>query len=465
LILVDLAGSEKVRKSEAQGHTLKEAQHINKSLSALGNVINHLTEGKSHVPYRDSKLTRLLNDSLGGNSKTSLIITCSPTWLNAEETISTLRFGARAKRIRNKPKVNAELSVAEYQMLLRQAHRTIENLEAQVQSLSAGLPEKNQQLSTPAANTQAAAAAAATIAELQGRIETLEQAANEAEESNIALREQLGERESELEVQTQLAEDRRDENEELSGELQRLKKRLGELETRANEYELFKKRVEVMEQEYIIQLDELEVENADLNEKLHALLLNEIESKYAETVRNRRLRDRRGQSRIGTVEAGQRAKDEVLQAEKQAHAGAAAAASDSAVSATRSSSAATSSATRLLLQSPGTFAADSASSSKLAPFATIAEDDAALKDGEPSKRELELEAENKRLKFESEKRNKDIATLQLAVQQLQSTAKGSVTVDNVEAAVKLAKITVEKQSLQTEVRWVHSRVLLRQVVD
>ncbi len=77
LFLVDLAGSEKVEKTGATGSTLKEAQHINKSLSALGNVINALTENKPHVPYRDSKLTRLLSDALGGNAKTVLIITCS----------------------------------------------------------------------------------------------------------------------------------------------------------------------------------------------------------------------------------------------------------------------------------------------------------------------------------------------------------------------------------------------------
>ena len=90
----DLAGSEKVEKTEAKGSTLEEAKMINKSLSALGNVINALTDGKStHVPYRDSKLTRMLQESLGGNSKTSLIITCSPSIFNKDETVSTLRFG------------------------------------------------------------------------------------------------------------------------------------------------------------------------------------------------------------------------------------------------------------------------------------------------------------------------------------------------------------------------------------
>lgn len=100
IYLVDLAGSERISKTGAEGQTLTEAQNINKSLAALGGVINALTDGKaSHVPYRDSKLTRLLQESLGGNSKTSLIITCSPSIFNEEETKSTLKFGKRAKQI------------------------------------------------------------------------------------------------------------------------------------------------------------------------------------------------------------------------------------------------------------------------------------------------------------------------------------------------------------------------------
>lgn len=95
LYLVDLAGSEKIIKTGATGITLKEANKINKSLTTLGLVIKHLTDGVStHVPYRDSKLTRVLQESLGGNSKTCLIITCSPSSFNEIETVSTLRFGA-----------------------------------------------------------------------------------------------------------------------------------------------------------------------------------------------------------------------------------------------------------------------------------------------------------------------------------------------------------------------------------
>ena len=100
LNLVDLAGSEMVKKTRASGERLEEAKTINKSLSALGNVINSLTDGKStHVPYRDSKLTRVLQESLGGNAKTALVICCSPSSYNESETLSTLRFGRRAKQV------------------------------------------------------------------------------------------------------------------------------------------------------------------------------------------------------------------------------------------------------------------------------------------------------------------------------------------------------------------------------
>lgn len=107
LYLVDLAGSEKIGKTGAEGKTLDEAKKINTSLTALGKVINALTDGKStHIPYRDSKLTRVLQESLGGNSKTTLIVTCSPHPNNIAETISSLRFGISAKKIKNKPKIN-----------------------------------------------------------------------------------------------------------------------------------------------------------------------------------------------------------------------------------------------------------------------------------------------------------------------------------------------------------------------
>ncbi|KAK5221015.1 Kinesin heavy chain [Exophiala xenobiotica] len=140
LYLVDLAGSEKVGKTGASGQTLEEAKKINKSLSALGMVINALTDGKStHVPYRDSKLTRILQESLGGNSRTTLIINCSPSSYNDAETVSTLRFGMRAKTIKNKAKINAELSPAELKRQLKLAQNQAMSFEKYIASLDSEL--------------------------------------------------------------------------------------------------------------------------------------------------------------------------------------------------------------------------------------------------------------------------------------------------------------------------------------
>ncbi|KAH9096953.1 hypothetical protein Ae201684P_011687 [Aphanomyces euteiches] len=109
LNLVDLAGSERQSKTGATGARLKEGCKINLSLSALGNVISALVDGKGkHIPYRDSKLTRLLQDSLGGNTKTVMVAAISPADYNFEETLSTLRYANRAKNIKNKPTVNED---------------------------------------------------------------------------------------------------------------------------------------------------------------------------------------------------------------------------------------------------------------------------------------------------------------------------------------------------------------------
>lgn len=108
LNLVDLAGSERQKKTGAKGELFEQAIHINQSLSTLGNVISALVTGKKHIPYRDSKLTKMLSDSLGGNSKTVMIANIGPANKNHEETVTTLRYADRAKQIKNKPKINED---------------------------------------------------------------------------------------------------------------------------------------------------------------------------------------------------------------------------------------------------------------------------------------------------------------------------------------------------------------------
>uniref|UniRef100_UPI0037E9B374 kinesin family member 3Cb n=1 Tax=Semicossyphus pulcher TaxID=241346 RepID=UPI0037E9B374 len=130
LNMVDLAGSERQSKTGAKGKRLKEAAKINLSLSALGNVISALVDGKStHVPYRDSKLTRLLQDSLGGNAKTVMIATVGPSHKNFDESLATLRYASRAKNIKNKPRINEDPKDA----LLREFQEEIARLKAQLE--------------------------------------------------------------------------------------------------------------------------------------------------------------------------------------------------------------------------------------------------------------------------------------------------------------------------------------------
>jgi len=111
LNLVDLAGSERVRVTGATGKRLEESKKINQSLSCLGNVIAALTDQRprAHIPYRDSKLTRLLEDSLGGNCKTTMMAMISPASEGFGESISTLKFATRAKKIKNEARINEDV--------------------------------------------------------------------------------------------------------------------------------------------------------------------------------------------------------------------------------------------------------------------------------------------------------------------------------------------------------------------
>lgn len=136
LNMVDLAGSERIAKTGASGERLKEATKINLSLSTLCHVISALIDVKAtYVPYRDSKLTRLLQDSLGGNTKTLMISNVGPADYNYEETLNTLRYASRAKNIKNQPKINEDPKDA----LLREYQDEITKLRQQLQLLNSGI--------------------------------------------------------------------------------------------------------------------------------------------------------------------------------------------------------------------------------------------------------------------------------------------------------------------------------------
>lgn len=145
LNLVDLAGSERVRLTGATGQRLEESKKINQSLSALGNVIAALTDpkGRQHIPYRDSKLTRILEDSLGGNCKTTMMAMISPALEAFVESVSTLKFANRAKNIKNEARINEDL---DQKSMLRRYERELKRLRAELEDRSRSVVDQRRLL-------------------------------------------------------------------------------------------------------------------------------------------------------------------------------------------------------------------------------------------------------------------------------------------------------------------------------
>jgi kinesin family protein C2/C3 len=140
LYLVDLAGSERVRKSQVEGEHLKEATHINKSLSALGNVMEALDRKASHVPYRDSKLTYLLQDAIGGNSRTMMVVTVCPTDIAFDESVHALQFATRVRRI--------QIGAAQRNVTSKNLEETIKSLTTEMKQLSKAKDKSESQLTS-----------------------------------------------------------------------------------------------------------------------------------------------------------------------------------------------------------------------------------------------------------------------------------------------------------------------------
>ena len=137
LYLADLAGTEKIMRASDGTRLPSTNKSISRSLSALGTVINVLAEAKQHrhVPFRYSTLTRILKDSLGGTSKTSLIITCSPSSIYEQETLNTLKFGSRAKLVKNIPRIKTELTMPQLQKLVNKAEKEVDEKNKRIEVL------------------------------------------------------------------------------------------------------------------------------------------------------------------------------------------------------------------------------------------------------------------------------------------------------------------------------------------
>uniref|UniRef100_A0A915D0Q4 Kinesin-like protein n=1 Tax=Ditylenchus dipsaci TaxID=166011 RepID=A0A915D0Q4_9BILA len=233
LHLVDLAGSERQSKTNAVGERLKEASKINLSLSTLGNVISALVDAKStHIPYRNSKLTRLLQDSLGGNSKTVMIANIGPATYNYDETISTLRYANRAKNIRNVVHINEDPKDA----LLRKFQQEIEVLRKQLESEEFSGESDGEDDLTLATDTNAASPEKRRLNAANNHYEErIKEMERDIESSKKALLEQKGMVEAE---RKRLAED--------------LMKKEEELKSSKNEHELLMGKLNAIERKLIV---------------------------------------------------------------------------------------------------------------------------------------------------------------------------------------------------------------------
>lgn len=221
LNLVDLAGSENIGRSGAVDKRAREAGNINQSLLTLGRVITALVERTPHVPYRESKLTRILQDSLGGRTKTSIIATISPASLNLEETLSTLEYAHRAKNIMNKPEVNQKLTK---KALIKEYTEEIERLKRDL----AATREKN------------------GIFISEENFKTMSGKLTVQEEQIVELMEKIGVLEEELSRVTELFTDSKSELDQCKSDLQN---KLRELET--TQKHLQETKLQLVEETYI----------------------------------------------------------------------------------------------------------------------------------------------------------------------------------------------------------------------
>uniref|UniRef100_A0A4W6EF23 Kinesin-like protein n=1 Tax=Lates calcarifer TaxID=8187 RepID=A0A4W6EF23_LATCA len=285
LYLVDLAGSEKVSKTGAEGAVLDEAKNINKSLSALGNVISALAEGtKSHVPYRDSKMTRILQDSLGGNCRTTMFICCSPSSYNDAETKSTLMFGQRAKTIRNTVSVNLELTAEQWKKKYEKEKEKNRSMKETIQRLEAELNRwRNGNNCTGIMLPCSPCSIASSIV-----VHISEEERQKYEEEIRKLYKQLDDKDDEINHQSQMVEKLKEQmldQEELlassRGDSEKVQSELGRLQTENDSAKAEVKEVLQALEELAVNYDQksLEVEEKTMQNKL---LAEELAKKMVE---------------------------------------------------------------------------------------------------------------------------------------------------------------------------------------
>ncbi|XP_038620543.1 kinesin-like protein KIF11 [Tachyglossus aculeatus] len=244
LNLVDLAGSENIGRSGAVDKRAREAGNINQSLLTLGRVITALVERTPHIPYRESKLTRILQDSLGGRTKTSIIATISPASLNLEETLSTLEYAHRAKNIMNKPEINQKLTK---KALIKEYTEEIERLK---RDLAAAREKNGMYISVESYEA------------MNGKLTVQEEQITEYVEK-------IGVMEEELKRVTELFLDNKNELEQYKADLQSKEKEL-----KCTQKTLQETKIQLVEEEYVTTV----LENTE--EQLHetaSQLLNTVE--------------------------------------------------------------------------------------------------------------------------------------------------------------------------------------------
>jgi kinesin family protein 11 len=272
LNLVDLAGSENINRSGAENKRAREAGMINQSLLTLGRVINSLVEHSPHIPYRESKLTRILQDSLGGRTKTCIIATCSPAKASLDETLSTLEYASRAKSIKNKPTLNQKMS--------KQAH--IMDYVSEIERLRADLNASRQKnggiyLSDETYNklTEESESRRILIDEQKMRLDVVEGQLQEYKEQSEhdnkkleALNEKLSHKDKELSTKTENLEKTTSELQDTKRELEEVKRLLDRETQSKNAYKNTEKKLTDIGKELINTLEHTVNDVFSLHDKI-----------------------------------------------------------------------------------------------------------------------------------------------------------------------------------------------------